>query len=65
VASVRDCALPARLRCVAAHENGVREAGVTVEQIRTAARIASGVHAIDIALKGEETPQAQSPAPAA
>jgi alkyl hydroperoxide reductase subunit D len=52
-------------RCIAAHERVLREAGVTAEQIQTAARIASVVHAVAVALEAEQTLQTQSLAQAA
>jgi lipoyl-dependent peroxiredoxin subunit D len=41
-------------KCISSHERVLREAGVTVEQIQAAVRIASVVHAIAATLEAEE-----------
>jgi alkyl hydroperoxide reductase subunit D len=46
-------------RCISAHEKVLREAGVTAEQIQTAVRIASVVHAVAVTLEAEQVLEGQ------
>jgi lipoyl-dependent peroxiredoxin subunit D len=41
-------------KCVASHEKVLRDAGVTIEQIQAAVRIASVVHAVAVTLEAEQ-----------
>ena len=49
VSAINGCCM-----CMTAHEKGVRHAGLTQEQVQTAIRIASVVHAIAALLDGED-----------
>ena len=49
VSAINGCGM-----CMTAHVKGVRHAGLTQEQVQTAIRIASVVHAIAALLDGED-----------
>jgi alkyl hydroperoxide reductase subunit D len=49
VSAINGCGM-----CMAAHEKGVRHAGLRQEQVQTAMRIASVIHAIAATLDGED-----------
>jgi alkyl hydroperoxide reductase subunit D len=48
-------------KCVSAHEKVLRGAGVSVEQIQAAARIAAVVHAVAVTLETDDVATAQAP----
>jgi alkyl hydroperoxide reductase subunit D len=48
VSAINGCGL-----CITAHDNVVRAAGLTTEQVQTAVRIAAVVHAVSVTLEAE------------
>lgn len=48
VSAINGCGL-----CITAHDQVVRAAGITTEQVQAAVRIAAVVHAVSVALEGE------------